>query len=969
MLKRSSPFHWFSTNISKQVSICLLCLLVITTQAQDDPTSNLIDVYTNLAEDFAADGFYDSAAVYYQKLAAVYLEEGEIIYFIFSHIDAAFLYTSSGQYAQAIELLHKAIQLVDTPHDPDEQWAFLWLHIHLGHNQHQIGSYLEAKKAYEAALLNFIGDEHRDFDIANYLYRPLGNIYTRLGAHQQAFKLLDRFKEISIESEQYNAAAEAFSDIGILFYDQREYLKAIKHYQEALKLPAINDRARALVLSNLAGAYMELKQFQKAIDVSGEAFRLFNSVSQEDDNRVILAYKSGVQSKLAHAYLYLNQYTSARNHFEKALELSHKAYGSFERREAAKIYLGLGQLNLALQNPGQALRYYQKTLQAVLPGISDDPGTNPPQSSLFAENSLMEALNGKALAYQQQFAQANDPQLLNEALKCYELIFEVEAKLRQNFQFESSKLFQVNESHQRSEKALDLAFQLYQNQPDIINFERALQLSERARSVVLKESLQDSKAQNFAGIPDSVHTYEKELKINLSLLRKALLQQDSTDGAANSDINSKKEQIFKLEQAQKQLVTYLEKQYPAYYKLKYQPKSAPTISELRSKLLANNDIVIEYFVGENSIYVFKITPNEIDFVKVANDFDLQHQVELTLGAIRDFQSTKITTYEQLAHQLYEKLLGPLDLNPGQSLLIVPDGILSHLPFAALIKHKSEQLNYKLLPYLIRDHAINYAYSLALVGDDQDITPDIREQKSFLGVAPIYENSSKFLFLNHSADEIERISKTLDGDRLLGNGATKEKFLAMADDYQLIHISSHAQALDSLSVYSWISFSDYELPNEDDHKLYLSEIYALRIPAELIILGACETGTGELNNGEGVMSLARGFIHAGCQSVVTTLWPVSNNATNQIMSNFYGHLVNGVYKHSALRQSQLDYLEDGNTDGLGAHPFFWAGYVSVGNTNPIEVKSHNPFNLVILGALLLVLGFAFWKYQTARVKQT
>ena len=109
-----------------------------------------------------------------------------------------------------------------------------------------------------------------------------------------------------------------------------------------------------------------------------------------------------------------------------------------------------------------------------------------------------------------------------------------------------------------------------------------------------------------------------------------------------------------------------------------------------------------------------------------------------------------------------------------------------------------------------------------------------------------------------------------------------------------------------------------------------------------------------------MSLARGFINAGCQSVITTLWPVSNEATNRITNNFYQHLSSRYSKHTALRQSQLDYLNDGNTDGLGAHPFFWAGYISVGNTKPISINRRRGFNLLVIGFILMVVGLVIWK---------
>ena len=594
--------------------------------SQNEPIE-VTETYILKAQEFAGQGQNDSASIYYQKLAEVYLAQNQLVDYIFSYIDAAYLFTGARQFGEATNLLTKALQPLQAPADQDEQWAFLWLYIHLGHNLHQMGNYLDAKESYEAALLKYVGEEHRDFDVANHLYRPLGNIYTRLGAHEQAFKLLDRFREISMEWQYINVAAEALSDIGILFFDQRRYQDAVTSYLKALDLP-INNKAKALVLSNLAGAYLELNQFDEAINSSKEAHRLFTGINMSHDSREILAYQSGVQHKLAHAYLAQKKFKLAQNHFEQALELSLAAYGSQNRRETAKIYLGLGELYLELQEPDQALSLYQKTLQIILPYLSDNPEENPAPSNLYAENSLMEALQGKASAYRQKYFQEKDIEMVKQALNCYDLIFRVEAELRQNYQFESSKLFQVNESHQRSEHALELAYQLFTKEPTQINFDQALQISESARSVVLKESLQDYKAQNFAGIPDSVHTFEKDLKINLSLLRKDLLQNQAADHDS-LEIKAQKEQIFQLEQQQIQLVAHLESQYPAYYRLKYQTQIPITAEEIRSELFKDNDVVIEYFVGQQSIYILKITADALDFIKVANDFNLLGQGTIT----------------------------------------------------------------------------------------------------------------------------------------------------------------------------------------------------------------------------------------------------------------------------------------------------------------------------------------------------
>jgi|GEM_PF-5540068 len=595
------------------------------------------------AQYFSQRGLTDSALVYYQRIGQTYLQQDQIVDFIYSYIDAAFLFTQKAQYTQATTVLEQARQKLSPPRDLDEQWAFLWLFIHLGHNYHQTGNYLLAKDRYETALLDFVGEDDEDFDVANFLYRPLGNIYTRLGAHQQAFQLLDRFRSISLKAQDFDAATEALSDLGILFFDQRNYHQAIQYYLEALDLENIRSQSRALVLSNLAGAYMELQQYSDAISVSQRALNLFEN-HNTTNNRELAAYESGAHSKLAQAYLAQDQFKAAQKHFETALDLSLEAYGTLERRETAKIYLGLGRLYMELNDIDQALYYFHQTLGAVLPGVSTDTGQNPASESLFAENSLMEALEGKAQVLRQQYTDAPQQELLKQALDCYRLIFTVESKLRQNYQFESSKLFQLNESHQRSEQAIDLAYKLFKDQPNAQYFQQAFNLSEQARSVVLKESLQDSKAQNFAGIPDSIHVYERELKINLSLLRKSIL----ADSMSIEELESHRDQIFKLEQDQKKLVSYLETEFPAYFNLKYQPDQAISVDSLQANL-SESEVILEYFYGHQALYIFKISAVDVNLLKVPNTADLKAQIDEMFTYIRDFQKTDVADYQKAAH--------------------------------------------------------------------------------------------------------------------------------------------------------------------------------------------------------------------------------------------------------------------------------------------------------------------------------
>ena len=88
-------------------------------------------------------------------------------------------------------------------------------------------------------------------------------------------------------------------------------------------------------------------------------------------------------------------------------------------------------------------------------------------------------------------------------------------------------------------------------------------------------------------------------------------------------------------------------------------------------------------------------------------------------------------------------------------------------------------------------------------------------------------------------------------------------------------------------------------------------------------------------GEGIMSLARGFMYAGCPSIVMSLWPVDDQSTSLLMKYFYTGLDNGLSKDKALRNAKIEYLR--SADAVKSNPFYWAGFVPIGNTKPILLR--------------------------------
>ena len=131
---------------------------------------------------------------------------------------------------------------------------------------------------------------------------------------------------------------------------------------------------------------------------------------------------------------------------------------------------------------------------------------------------------------------------------------------------------------------------------------------------------------------------------------------------------------------------------------------------------------------------------------------------------------------------------------------------------------------------------------------------------------------------------------------------------------------------------------------------------------MVTLSACNTGVGQILKGEGVQSLARAFAMAGCQNVLMSLWPVSDQSTAILMGAFYSNLKSGMDKDEALQQAKLDYLHQ--ADDYGQHPYYWAGFVYSGNVEPIDFEDsiwRSIYLLIITSIVVVILVIRFRKF--------
>jgi CHAT domain-containing protein len=377
------------------------------------------------------------------------------------------------------------------------------------------------------------------------------------------------------------------------------------------------------------------------------------------------------------------------------------------------------------------------------------------------------------------------------------------------------------------------------------------------------------------------------------------------------------------------------------------------LSELQQQL-KDNEQILEFFWGLDSIYTISITDQSAKVSVIANKKELTSLLISARGMLegkRSVNSDQAEDYSRTTFRIYQQLLQPV--LEKLKVVVIPDGSLHLLPVDALVtSHQSETLTFRDLQYLIYDHEVTYAYSSSILFHQP------RTQRSQINNVLAFSYSNEDGEVNaFRKDELSSLPgtykelKSLSGifknvKPFTGPDARKSNFISHAKNHDLIHLAVHGIGDPQVIDNSRLIFRPDELEPGD---LYAFDIYNLQIDAKLVVLSGCETGLGKQQTGEGVFSIARAFSYAGCPSVVMTMWRVPDTFTAPIVSEFYKRLHNGQSIGASLRASKLKFIEE--SDGLSAHPANWAEFVLNGEDQTFSQASIP----TVVWILLLTVG--------------
>jgi len=805
-----------------------------------------------------------------------------------------------------------------------------------------------------------------------YIYTLCGNIYYNMNDLDLAERYYTKAEQFLQDKEE-----EPFLGIKITLFLWYGELKKMRgdfasssfYYQKCLHIIENNTAYNNQLISYLMGfsdTYTHFGYYKKSIEVQLKAIELCKKDSANNILKLTMLFQN-----IAQNFVSLTEYKIADKFFNNALVISHKA--GLTGYYPSKIWLDMGDMESKRNNYIKALDYYQSALKALIPSfLSHNPFDNPNIKSILAQLPALEIFKSRANCLYKIYLTNKKFEYLDAAINTSILSIDLIEALRNGYLSYESKIQLEGQEDATYKTALALCDEAYSSTRNIKYSELAFTISEKNKSAVLLSGLRELKAKNFGEIPDTLLGKENQLMKEITFYKEKIYEENKELKPDSIKIKTWDNYLFSKQRDYDQLVKSFERKYPGYYSLKYKNEVINT-NELQNALPRNTTLV-EYAISDSMLYTFVLSKGSYHFIsqKIDSSFFLLMTDYLKEYHQFDFSKQYYSHFTEFCwknKQVYDWLIKPVaPYIKGENLIIAPDGILSFLPFETLIDDipKSFTQNfYKDLNYLLFKYNISYAYSSTFYGQVKDQKVH-RNLNRLLAFAPEYgpnasvdlqtrkmvtrEKYRKDLFpIPGVMDEVAAIKSLIPTDVYSGDIATESNFKKVAGNYDILHLAMHTVIDNKDPMYSKLVFTQIN-DSINDGLLNTSEIFGLKLKAKMVVLSACSTGDGGYNKGEGVVSLARGFVYAGCPSLLMTLWEVEDQSSVTLMKNFYINLLKGESKSQALRDAKIKFIKEAKAEN--SHPFFWSSCVLMGNTDAIY---YSVWIIILPVALLLLIA--------------
>ncbi|MDM8526699.1 tetratricopeptide repeat protein [Anaerolineales bacterium HSG24] len=875
-------------------------------------------ILNNMGVVYYQQELYEEALEFYQQALAIRQKvgdregEGDTL----NNIGGVYIYQE--HYEKALESYKQTLAIRQEVEDRVGEGDAL---NNIGVIYHNQKYYREALELYQQALTisQEVGD--RDGDIL-YFYN-IGKIHFAQKKHILALEMYEQALEISQEVGDRVREGDILNNIGTVYFEQNNYELSLEFYQQALAIrQKVKDRnGEDSTLNNIGGVYFHQGRYEDALELYQQVLGVRQEIGDKEGEGSTLNNIGGV-------YHRQGRYEDALSAFQQALAISQEVG---DREGEGSTLNNIGGVYHRQGRYEDALSAFQQAL-ATRQEVGDREGEGRSLHSIgaiyYLQEQYRESLGKfqKALVINREggdkageatnlthigwvYLKQEDYELALKSIQQSINLFDEIRSTAGNDQARSSYIAQYADLYDSTVFIYHLL-----NQPD-----QAFFTSEQNRA----RSFMDALATGHVQLDDNdmVDLYNQEQSL---YSQRQAVQDNLAKAKAREDtdlISELESQLAELEEQYSAIQADIQARDDQLSDLVPGRTSDNLLTvEKVQPYLSTDSTLVMYHVLEENVLVFLLTPTSFETVLLEVSPDDLKQTIQQFREFNDVEASLVQLHKWLIVPLKDKLTTP-------HLTIIPHQTLHYLPFAALTDGEK---------YLIDEYTLTTLPSASVLPYVLDSAKNLPASSELAGSSvlvlgnPTTGDYDGLGSLPYAEAEAQTIADLYGIEPLLNEQATETALRERAEQASIIHLAAHGKYNPVAPLSSLIALAPDE---QNDGWLTVGEVFGLPLgQTELVVLSACESHVGQaglrtglgVSAGDDIVGLNRAFIFAGAPSIMSSLWPVEDEATSQLMTEFYSNLRNGLGKAESLRQAQLTMRE------AYPNPYYWAAFVLAGD---------------------------------------
>lgn len=875
------------------------------------------------------------------------------------------VYGRQSDYNQALIMAQKAYEVFKKLYNDENPYTANALN-QLAEINNKLGNYEKAEEIYKKSISiseKLYGKESINnvspyFNLASIYYNE-SRFYEALELYKKDLYLMNKFAP-----ENHPFYSKIYDNIAVCLLNLKNYKEALLYQQKALNLyiresaGAENNLKIAIAYSHLANIYYNLHQLDNMKNAGVKSIKII-----EDNNLSNNLSAAFIYDQLSSLYNLGELYDASLDCLEKSLSIK-KQYLPENHRQLAGTYNLIGNTYDSLKEYREAIQFYQEA------------------ANIFKRNNdyyyLWQSYSNLGYTNQKQGKYKEALVYYDKSLSTLDLIIN-DSTIKEDKYFLSEQKRLIIENAIKSSLKLNLPT-------------RALFYSEKARyqdllsdiarkKALLLTSINQTDRQKLEELENSLVKYEKLCPGNALSVKNIKTESLNSLGI---DYNTECEEKIRVKKTFDDYIMRLSRKYSVLNR----KLNNPLTSEKELKNLINSKsmagkAIIEYMVGFDTLYTFVVFNGEVTVIQneIYQDELEKHIREynkpfrlvslaqtngVMLEILKKYNTkTSYDLYQLLLEEAITRLKTYTAFSSDINVILIPDESLNYLSFETLITNLDVKIKesddialsgYEELPYFIKEYTVNYLPNIAISTFILPVNPINKESDDkFLIIGnpdmtytkesnPEIKNLGELPFSENEAVLIHGIFKN-NSALITGKQATEKKVSSLLGQYQNYHFACHGLINEDEPLKSGIVLAREEQSSQKEQKegfdgiLRTYEILMKNVNANLVVLSACESGSGKLNSGEGVLGVARSFLVSGTNAMVISLWKINDESSSLLMSEFYKNMakMKNQQASNALREAQISFMKTKNTHftcgkykGLSfSHPYFWGAFIYTG----------------------------------------